>query len=165
MMIQLKCYEGEKKEAIEFIKGFWYSHNGYRATENECQEDLKNWTKEKHQFYFIETDLKKVGFIHLASRGGAIDWLEDLFVLPKHRQKGIASQAIKLAEEKVKEYAQSLYIEVAARNEAAMRLYRKLGYDCLNTITIRKDFEPSQYQVKAKEKIYDYDFVIRTIRE
>lgn len=87
MTIRLKCYEGEKKEALAFIKRFWYSHNGYRATEDECKEDLKNWTKEKHQFYFIESDLEKVGFVHLASRGGAIDWLEDLFVLPEHRQK------------------------------------------------------------------------------
>ena len=39
-------------------------------------------------------------------------------------------------------YAQSEAesIEAAARNEAAIRLYRKLGYNCLNTITLRKDF-------------------------
>lgn len=39
-------------------------------------------------------------------------------------------------------YAQSEAeaIEAAARNEAAIRLYRKMGYNYLNTITLRKDF-------------------------
>ncbi len=30
--------------------------------------------------------------------------------------------------------------EAAARNARAIRLYRRLGYGCLNTITLRKDF-------------------------
>ena len=52
-------------------------------------------------------------------------------------------------------------IEAAARNEAAIRLYRKLGYDCLNTITIRKDFPGYEYDVVRKEKIHGMEFEIR----
>ena len=65
------------------------------------------------------------------------------------------------AEEIVKQYSVSLYIEAAARNEAAIRLYRKLGYDCLNTITIRKDFPGYEYDVVRKEKIHELEFEIR----
>lgn len=61
----------------------------------------------------------------------------------------------------MRQYSVSLYIEAAARNEAAIRLYRKLGYNCLNTVTIRKDFPGYEYDVVRNEKICDMDFEIR----
>ena len=79
----------------------------------------------------------------------------------KQQGKGFGSEAIRLLEEIVKKYSVSLYIEAAARNEAAIRLYRKLGYDCLNTITIRKDFPGYEYDVVRKEKIHGMEFEIR----
>ena len=97
----------------------------------------------------------------VGSRGGKIDWLEDLFIVPEQQGKGFGSEAIRLLEEIVKKYSVSLYIEAAARNEAAIRLYRKLGYDCLNTITIRKDFPGYEYDVVRKEKIHELEFEIR----
>ena len=97
----------------------------------------------------------------VGSRGGKIDWLEDLFIVPEQQGKGFGSEAIRLLEEIVKKYSVSLYIEAAARNEAAIRLYRKLGYDCLNTITIRKDFPGYEYDVVRKEKIHGMEFEIR----
>jgi hypothetical protein len=51
-------------------------------------------------------------------------------------------------------------VEAAARNEAAIRLYRKLGFDCLNTVTLRKDFE-SFSETKGKEKLFGLDFEIK----
>ena len=77
------------------------------------------------------------------------------------RETGFGSEAIHQLEEIVKQYSASLYIEAAARNEAAIRLYRKLGYDCLNTITIRKDFPGYEYDVVRKEKIHGLEFEIR----
>ena len=88
--------------------------------------------------YFIQNDAVNVGFAHLGSRGGKMDWLEDLFILPEWQGHGFGSEAIHQLEEIVKQYSVSLYIEAAARNEAAIRLYRKLGYDCLNTVTFAK---------------------------
>ena len=64
-------------------------------------------------------------------------------------------------EEMVKEYSESLYIEVSSRNINAIRLYHKIGYDCLNTITIRKDFHTEKQNVIGKEKIFDMDFEVR----
>ena len=74
---------------------------------------------------------------------------------------GFGSEAIHQLEEIVKQYSVSLYIEAAARNEAAIQLYRKLGYDCLNTVTIRKDFPGYDYDVVRKENIHGMEFEIR----
>lgn len=96
--------------------------------------------------------------------GDKIDWLEHLFVKPEYQNKGIGTQVIQLVEEIVKQYSISLYIEAASRNEKVIRLYRRLGYDCLNTISIRKDFNQDDLECVKHEKIYDLDFEIRKVK-
>ena len=131
------------------------------GAEEEAKADLRAWTGEGHRLYFITLGDAAVGLLHLGSRGGETDWLEDLFVLPDFQGRGIGTAAVRLAEELVKTYSSSLYIEAAARNEAAIRLYRRLGYDCLNTVTIRKDFPGYDYDVIREERVYGEQFEIR----
>lgn len=165
-MISLQEYKLEYKEAaVALIRGFWKAHNNYWQTIEEAEKDLAAWTAEGHKFYLICMQEKFVGFLHMGSRGGAIDWLEDLFVLPEYQRQGIGTETVRLAEELVKEYSTSVYIEAAARNDAAIHLYRRLGYDCLNTVTIRKDFPSYEYDVKSRENVLGLDFEVRTDKE
>ena len=90
-----------------------------------------------------------------------MDWLEDIFVLPEFQGKGIGTRAIRLAEDIVKGYSESLFIEAAVRNRDAIRLYQKLGYTCLNTVTVRKDFQPENYETIDTETLFDMDFHIK----
>lgn len=55
--------------------------------------------------------------------------------------------------------------EAAARNARAIRLYRRLGYGCLNTITLRKDFRPEEQEVIRREQLYGLPFDIKRYRE
>lgn len=157
---ELAPYAGET-EAINLIRQFWKAHNGKTPTAEEAANDLTLWTASGHRLYLIRRSSEIVGFIHLGSRGCGLDWLEDIFVLPRYQRQGIGTEAIRLAEEIVKSYSESLYIEAAARNEGAIRLYRKLGYDCLNTVTLRKDFSPEHYETVRTETIYSRDFQIK----
>lgn len=97
----------------------------------------------------------------MGNRGAEVDWLEDLFLLKEYQRKGIGSLVIRKLEEIVKSYSESLYIEVAARNLIAMKLYYELGYDCLNTITIRKDFNGEDFSLIQKENIGGFIFEIK----
>jgi len=101
----------------------------------------------------------------LGNRRAAIDWLEDIFIIKKYQGKGIGSLVIKKLEEIVKTYSESLYIEVAARNLQAMKLYWTVGYDCLNTITIRKDFNENDFSLIQKENIAGFDFEIKKYKK
>lgn len=161
MDIQLVAYHNETEIAANLIIGFWQAHNHFTPTAEEAQADLKEWTKGGHHLYFIVLNDKYVGFVHLGSRGCEADWLEDIFVLPEFQGKGIGSRAIQLTEEIVKGYSESLYIEVAARNMKAIRLYQRMGYNCLNTITIRKDFHPETCETVRSERIMELDFDIK----
>lgn len=153
--------DSREADAIWLIQGFWLTHNRYQQTEEEAKADLGVWTGTGHKLYFIVLGDTTVGLLHLGSRGGKPDWLEDLFVLPEYQGQGIGGQAVRLAEGMVRQYSQSMYIEAAARNERAIRLYRRLGYDCLNTVTIRKDFPGYDYDVVREERVYGERFEIR----
>lgn len=84
--------------------------------------------------------------------------------LPEYQGRGIGSEAIRLTEEIVKTYSESLYIEASARNIRAIELYRKMGYDCLNTITVRKDFKPEKFEILREEKIFEQNFEVKILR-
>lgn len=165
MTIELSPFTCKDEEtSLKVIHDFWLAHNGESQTREESRGDLERWTSPDHRFYLITMEGTAVGFVHLGSRGGACDWLEDLFVLPDFQNRGIGTRAIQLAEEIVRGYSVSMYIEAAARNQRAIALYRRLGYDCLNTITIRKDFPGYDYDVKRRETIWGDSFEIRTTK-
>ena len=161
MGIKLIRYNNEKDTTIDLIIKFWKEHNDVNVSYEDANENLIEWTKKGHILYFISVDNEYVGFVHLGSRGCEIDWLEDIFVLPEYQNKGIGTKAIQIVEEIVKEYSESLYIEVASRNINAIRLYHKIGYDCLNTLTIRKDFKDEKQEVISKEQIFEMEFEVR----
>lgn len=163
--IFLILFDGETGLAVSLIQAFWKVHNGEELTVKEAKEDLRNWTKIGHLFYFIEKDKEKIGFVHIGSRGGEIDWLEDIFVLREFQGQGIGSKAIQLTESMVRQYSEAFYIEVAARNFCAIQLYEKMGFDCLNTLTLRKDFDQSGMETIGTEHILGKDFEIRKCKK
>ncbi len=165
MHVTLVPYAGEENDALLLIRDFWRCHNNADTTEEENRADLLAWTAENHRLYFICADGERVGFAHLGARGAAIDWLEDLFIVPSCQRQGIGTAAVRLIEQMVSAYSESLYLEAAARNEAAIRLYRRLGFDCLNSITLRRDFQKDRFSVMRTEKIHGLPFEIRRRRE
>ena len=160
MELKLIEFNHEQDIMINLIISFWKEHNSITPTYEDALSDLKEWSKEGNRLYFISFDNNFVGFLHLGSRGCEPDWLENIYVLKEYQNKGIGTSAIKLVEDIVKEYSESLYIEAAARNYKVIRLYHRIGYTCLNTITIRKDFN-NKYENIGKEKILDLDFDIK----
>ena len=75
MNLKLEPYEKEKKTlASQLIRGFWKAHNAYDEPMEEAEADLKEWTKEGHQLFFICLDETAVGLVHLGSRGAATGW-------------------------------------------------------------------------------------------
>ena len=75
-----------------------------------------------------------------------------------YRNKGIATRSIRVAEEIIKSHVgyTSICFDVVPRNNEALRLYHKLGYDNLSIITVRKElYENNRDKV---EKLMGLDF-------
>ena len=75
-----------------------------------------------------ETDAQVAGFIILHVIDGHAH-LVTLSVAPEHRRKGFAEYLVRQAHREVsRQGAQVMSLEVRTRNEAAVKLYEKLGY-------------------------------------
>ncbi len=92
------------------------------------------------------TEENAVGFIHIGYRGSNVAWIEDIYVDISYRNQGIASKAIELAEEMVRKNPNytAICLDVAPRNELALKLYHKLGFDAVSIITVRKEFNENK---------------------
>ena len=42
-----------------------------------------------------------------------------------------------------------------------MKLYHRLGYHCLNTVTLRKDFQPENFEVIRSEEFLGYPLEVK----
>lgn len=66
-------------------------------------------------------------------------WIEDLYIKPKYRGKGIGSSFFKYIEEK---YPNTLMrLEAEEENENAIRVYKKNGYEVLPYLELKKAVE------------------------
>jgi hypothetical protein len=95
-------------------------------------------------FMFRSDDKKEVyGFALLAltysnEAGGIVVWLEEIYVKPEHRCKGITGEFFKFIE---KEYADAarIRLETEPDNERAVRLYERNGFAKLGYSQMYKD--------------------------
>lgn len=73
-----------------------------------------------------------VGFVAADSRpGGGFAWITTIGVHPGHRRQGIAEHLLRACESRLK--SERVRLTVRANNLAAIRLYRKLGYEQIDT--------------------------------
>jgi len=79
----------------------------------------------------IEVGLSNYGFGGLIRKGHVVS----IAVLPQHRRKGVAQAVITRALEGMQYYkAKQCFLEVRVTNEAAISLYKKLGFEVTRTI-------------------------------
>jgi len=68
-----------------------------------------------------------------AEHGGLVTWLEELYVAPSHRSRGIGSALLGEVIERANEAGVvAVDLEVDARHSRAQSLYRRLGFRPLN---------------------------------
>ncbi|MBQ6067151.1 MAG: GNAT family N-acetyltransferase [Clostridia bacterium] len=160
MKILLQKYNGNHEATVlRFIVSFFRAHHA-DIGDAQAREDLACWTDTGHELYDILCDGKPAGFLHLNMRGSTVCWIEDIFVAEHLRGQGIASEAIRLAEGLLqKRGVTGVCMDVVPDNIAALKLYHRLGYDRLSTVTVRKDFQP--FETDRAERIAGMDFRVK----
>ncbi|MBU5314652.1 GNAT family N-acetyltransferase [Tissierella carlieri] len=113
----------------------------YWQTDEQSQETLRNWIEEG-TVYNIFLDDEPVGFFYVRFGGQNVAWLEDLFILEQHRDKGIGKYAMqKLDELMIEKNVVAIFVDVIPRNTGAIKLYRDFGFNHLNLIQLRKNYD------------------------
>lgn len=147
------CTPADREATVGLLAAFYAEH--YALSESveasvtperlaAAEEDLTDWeAREDAALFLIREDGESAGLLFLARHGGSVVWIENLYVRPDMRRRGIAARAIALAEEIARRelHAPAVSMDVIPQNQAAMRLYHALGYDTLQMITMRKPLE------------------------
>jgi len=113
----------------------------YWQTDEQSEETLKQWVEEGTIFNII-LDNEIIGFYYVRLGGQNVAWLEDLFIIESHRGKGIGKIAMQeLDELMIKKGVVSMFVDVVPRNTSAIKLYKECGFDHLNIIQLRKNYD------------------------
>ena len=99
-------------------------------------EKVQCWIRKKlesciREYTTIECDGEKAGYYHFFRNDAGAYELDDLFIYPKYQNRGIGTAVIKRCCESVQE---PVMLYVFVRNERAVSLYKKLGFEIVQTI-------------------------------
>lgn len=98
---------------------------------NDCLSDIPYL-----EGYILETDGQTAGYGILAKSYsteacGLCVWIEDIYVQPEHRGKGLGSGFLAFVEERCSHSAARIRLEVEPDNARAIEVYRKAGFEVL----------------------------------
>lgn len=82
------------------------------------------------EYQRVLTDGRLAGYVHFHQDGDRME-LDDLYILPECRGRGLGTAVV---EKCCAETEKPVYLYVFIRNEGAVRLYRRLGFEIIKTI-------------------------------
>lgn len=85
--------------------------------------------------YILESDGRTAGYALTAytfsnEAGGRVVWIEEVFILPEFRGKGLGGEFLRYVKENFGDFAR-IRLEVEESNDGAVRLYRREGFEPL----------------------------------
>ncbi len=95
--------------------------------------------------YIFELDGKTAGYSLLAKTysqeaGGMVVWIEEIYVLPEFRGRGIGKEFFSFILKNRPENVKRFRLEAEKENEGAIRLYKSFGFDFLEYDQMIIDF-------------------------
>jgi len=127
---------------IEFFKEL-RGKQGWSPDEEEVyKREAENYFKRGDMVFLAVEEGKLAGFIRVSSREGCF-WIEEPFVRPKFRGRGIGRALVERAEEEVRKHDDTLYLFVLPQDKDAIAFWKRLGYDVINTIELVKNLKPT----------------------
>ena len=96
------------------------------------------------EIFILEYEGKRVGFANVTKSystevGGKVIQLEDIYMMPGYRNKGLGREYLKYLEQRFGGLVKRFRLEVEPSNTVAISLYEKLGYTELNYRQMIKD--------------------------
>lgn len=146
-MLQIRKMTGaDAKTVLPMVYGFYRSD----AVDHAVPEENLNRTFQAAvtdgsllEGFVLEDETGAVGFAYLSPYyacevGGVNMMLEEIFIIPEAQGKGYGTEFFRWMEETYPE-VRRFRLEVTESNQAAVRLYKKLGYDFIRYEQMAKD--------------------------
>lgn len=136
-----------KSQIVHMVKALFNYHRQltrsrkeFYMTDQEALETLTAWLDEGEVLMIQEEEI--IGIIYVRYGGQKAAWLEDLFIEETYRGKGFGKQAMKLLDDHMEAQGiLAMFVNVIPRNERALEMYVDCGFDHLNMIELRKNYD------------------------
>ncbi len=126
---------------------FFYELRGNQGwdphAEMEYRYDATRYFERGDIVLLAVEDGEAVGFIRVSSREGSF-WVEEIYVRPEYRGRGVGRKLVNAAEREVLKRDVSLYLYVLPQDKRAIKFWKSLGYDRINTLELVKDLKPTR---------------------
>jgi ribosomal protein S18 acetylase RimI-like enzyme len=128
-------------ELMNYHRKLTNSPKEFWQKDEESIKALKEW-QGTGIVYSIFKDEITVGFFYVRFGGNNVAWLEDLYISEEFRGQGIGKKAMAMLDELMREKTvTAMFVDVIPRNTSAIKLYRECGFDHLNMIQLRKNYD------------------------
>lgn len=118
--------------------------------------EFDEYMKKGYPIYFDKQDVNYTGYLVCRIEDSLV-WVESIYVEPKFRKQGIASNLFEKAEELAKLLGEDMvYNYVHPNNQNIINFLAKRGYDVLNLIEVRKPHDNENFSTTVK--VFDNEF-------
>jgi GNAT superfamily N-acetyltransferase len=133
---------------IELVRGF-HKNEKLPFDENIDADVLRNFLADESlgKAYLVQQEDEVLGYIILTlgyslEYRGRDAFIDEFYIRPTHRGKGIGTQMLAFAEDACRELGvRSLHLEVDFENSDAQRLYDRVGYQRHNRFLMTKHYD------------------------
>ena len=116
---------------------------GWKPAEEEAyRKEAESYFRRGDLVFLALENNRAVGFIRVSSLEDYFK-IEEIYVKPGFRGKGIGRALVERVEEEVKKHDDALYLLVLPQDKDAIGFWKRLGYDVINTVELMKDLESS----------------------
>ena len=145
-MVIRKLKESEKAEVLSMMKVFYASdallvHPDMAVLEKMLGDALQDIPMLTGYGFEVEGVLAGYGMVtrsYSTERGGICVWIEDIYIKPEYRGRGIGSTFLRFVEQE-NPGAVRLRLEAEPENEHAMHVYQKAGFEVLGYTQLVKE--------------------------
>ena len=102
--------------------------------QRDYDTSLKIITDPAREVYLALKDGEIIGFTILVMHGALVGYIQSICVAPEWRNKGIGSQLMAFAEDRIFGESPNAFIMVSSFNPDAKRLYQRLGFEIVGEL-------------------------------
>jgi len=132
--LPLKIKKLENTDEIEICARMMSDLEPWITLVRDYEASVATLSVPTKEVYLAMIEEQIAGFTILNMQGGFIGYVQTLCVAPEFRNKGIGSELMSFAEQRIFKETPNVFICVSSFNPKALRLYQRLGYEVIGEL-------------------------------